>query len=292
MKTTMTMWGMLVAMTLVLVLSGPALAKDQYAFTTIDVPGATATYANGNSTRAVVGEFDDQDGNTHGFVLAKGDFTPFDAPDADGYTSINGINARGDLSGIYFADGRYYGYFWRNGEFTTLDPPGSINTVALFLNGHDQVVGYAVDGQTRSRRAFVWHKGDFTPIAAPDEGPGGTRAIGINDHGEIVGGYGDKDHHLHGLLVSRGVYTTLDVPGTEDGSTLAQGINDAGVIVGFYDTGDGTSHGFVLRHGEYTTVDVPDSFWTEIYSINDKGEIVGAFEDENGVHGFRGKPAH
>jgi len=34
------------------------------------------------------------------------------------------------------------------------------------------------------------------------------------------------------------------------------------------------------------------SLWTEVYSINAKGEIVGAYEDEDGIHGFRGTPAH
>jgi len=36
---------------------------------------------------------------------------------------------------------------------------------------------------------------------------------------------------------------------------------------------------------------VPGAYWTDIYSINTQGDIVGAFEDETGVHGFRGTPA-
>jgi hypothetical protein len=48
----------------------------------------------------------------------------------------------------------------------------------------------------------------------------------------------------------------------------------------------------VLTKGVYATVDVPGSFWTEIYSINAKGEIVGAYEDADGIHGFLGTPAH
>src|SRR5262249_39603878 len=151
--------------------------------------------------------FDDDKG-THGFVLTKDVFDSFDAPDADGYTSINGINQKGERAGNYIGqDGRFHGYFWRDGELTPIDGPDSINTIAFFLNNQGQVVGYWVDAQTRSRRAYVWQKGVFSPIAAPDEGPGGTRAVGVNNHGEIVGGYGDKDHHLHGLLVSHGRYT-------------------------------------------------------------------------------------
>jgi probable HAF family extracellular repeat protein len=281
---------MLAAAAMGLLVATPGAARAQYVFAPIDVPGAAATYANGNTTHEIVGEFDDQDGNTHGFVLSKGGFTPFDAPGADGYTSINGINDQGDRSGIYFANGRYYGYFWHRGGFNTLDPSGSTFSAALFLNDLGQVVGYSVENKTR--HGFVWSHGVFTTIDPPDVGPGGTRAIGINNREQIVGAYSDKGHHIHGFLLSHGVYTPLDVPGSEDGFTFAEGINDAGQVVGYYAGADGTSHGFILNDGVYTPLDVPGSFWTEVYSINARGEIVGAYEDADGVHGFVGMTAH
>jgi probable HAF family extracellular repeat protein len=280
-----------VVLGLLLLLGVPGLARAQYVFTQIDMPEATATYANGNSTHAIAGEFDDEDGNTHGFVLSKGAFTQFDAPGADGYTSVNGINAKGDRSGIYFAGDRYFGYFWSKGVFTTLDPPGSNFSVAEFLNARGQVVGYSRH-DLEPRHGFVWRNGVFTTIDAPGAGPRGTRLFGINDPGQVVGAYADADNHLHGFLLSKGVYTTLDAPGSEDGSTVAQGINNAGQIVGLYANADGVSHGFVLSDGVYTTIDVPGSLWTEVYSINAKGEIVGVYEDADGVdHGFQGTPA-
>jgi hypothetical protein len=61
-----------------LFLSVPGLTQAQYIFTTFDVPNATATAANGNSTNAIAGQFDDANGNTHGFVLNKGVFTQID----------------------------------------------------------------------------------------------------------------------------------------------------------------------------------------------------------------------
>jgi probable HAF family extracellular repeat protein len=272
-----------------MLLSVPGRAKAQYLLTPIDVPGAAATYANGNSTHEIVGEFDDEDGNTHGFVLSKGVFTQVDEPNADGYTSVNGINANGERSGIYFGGDRFYGYFWSKGGFTTLDPSGSTFSVAEFLNAQGQVVGYSVDAG-RTRHGFVWSKGVFTTIDVPGAGPGGTRVIGINDHGQIVGSYGDTEHVTHGFVLSKGVYTTLAVPGADGGFTIAEGINNAGQIVGYYSDADGTSHGFILSDGVYTTIDVPGSFWTEVYSINAKGEIVGAYEDADGVQGFLGTP--
>jgi len=89
-------------------------------------------------------------------VLSKGAFTQVDVPDADGYTTVNGINANGERVGIYLKDGRFHGYFWSKGAFTTLDRPGWTFSQAFFLNSHGQVVGYYVDAATRTRHGFVW----------------------------------------------------------------------------------------------------------------------------------------
>jgi uncharacterized membrane protein len=273
----------------------PAIAHAQYKLTTIDAPDSVATYANGNSVRRIAGEFDDANGVTHGFVRTRtGAYEQFDAPDADGYTSINGINAAGQRSGIYgSSDGRFHGYFWSRGETTPLDPPDTDFSVASFLNGKGEVVGFARKG-TEPRHGYVWHDGQFEMFDVPEAGPRGTRPSGINDRGQIVGAFYDTvgNGHLRGFLRDRGRYTRIDVPGTEDGFTYAQGINNGGLIVGYYARNDDDSdHGFVLGPHGFTTVDVPGALWTDIYSVNSFGDIVGAFEDETGVHGFRGTPA-
>ena len=280
------------ALGLLALLGAPGMARAQYAFTRIDVPGAVATYADGNVTHRVVGEFDDADGNTHGFVMRNGEFTQFDVPGADGYTSINGINGSGDRAGIYFADDRFYGYFWSRGVVTTLDPPDSNFSVASFVNAKGEVVGYSRK-DLEPRHGFVWRDGVFSPVDVPGASSRGTRPIGNNNRGQVVGGYGDPDGHLHGFLLSGGEYTTFAAPGSTDGDgfTWPQGINDYGQIVGFYAKADGVDHGFVMSKSGFTTIDVPDSLWTDIYSVDAKGNIVGAFEDASGVHGFRGTPA-
>lgn len=279
------------ALGLLLFLGTSKAAQAQYNFTTIDAPEATFTAVNGNNVRGVAGEFDDADGNSHGFVLNKGVFSQIDAPDAEGYTSVNGINGKGELAGIYFANDRYFGYFWHKGEFTTIDSPDSTFTVANFLNARGEVVGYSRK-ELEPRHGFIWRKGAFTIVDVPDAGPRGTRLYGVNDKGKIVGSYADQDNHLHGFLLSKGVYTMIAPPGSENGYTFAQGINNRGQIVGFYATEpEGATHGFVLKDGVYATVDVPGSTRTEIYSINAKGEIVGVFDDEDGIsHGFVGTP--
>jgi hypothetical protein len=145
------------ALGLLWLLSAPGLASAQFAITQLDVPGWVATYADGNSVHRVVGEFDDEDG-THGFVMNRGEFTQFDVPGAQGYTSINGINASGERAGIYFSGERYYGYFWSHGVVTPLDPPGS--TFSLAATGLDDdrrlprtlVTQHGVDGDQQLAR--------------------------------------------------------------------------------------------------------------------------------------------
>jgi probable HAF family extracellular repeat protein len=53
-----------------------------------------------------------------------------------------------------------------------------------------------------------------------------TIATGINDSGQIVGGYHTGGFRIHGFLFDQGSYTTLDVPGAT--LTLTYGINGGG----------------------------------------------------------------
>src|SRR5439155_9880083 len=66
---------------------------------------------------------------------------------------------------------------------------------------------------------------DFTTIDVPNSVT--TNAFGINDRGQIVGGYDG-----HGFLLSGGTFTTIDVPNSQ--GTGANRINDRGQIVGNY----------------------------------------------------------
>ena len=70
----------------------------------------------------------------------------------------------------------------------------------------------------------------------------GVEAAGINDKGEIVGGY-HTSNGLLGFLYSGGKYTTIDVSGSS--STAAAGINNKGEIVGNYTNSLGVEFGFL-----------------------------------------------
>ena len=70
-----------------------------YSFTTINVPGATNTQANGINNRGeIVGSFTDATG-THGFIYSAGTFTTINVPGATGGTEAYGINDNGHVVG-------------------------------------------------------------------------------------------------------------------------------------------------------------------------------------------------
>jgi len=171
-----------------LLLSVQGLTQAQYKFTTIDVPGATATEANGNSTNAIAGDFNDAKGIDHGFVFKNGVFTTINVPGAVN-TSINGINASGRLAGTWDDGNISHAFFEDKGFFTTLDPPGSIESQGGFINAQGKVVGGYEDANQKFH-CFIWSNGIFTTFNVPgDNSLRRTVAFGINDVGTAVGTY-------------------------------------------------------------------------------------------------------
>jgi uncharacterized membrane protein len=148
---------------------------------------------------------------------------------------------------------------------------------------------------------LVLRRGEFVPVDAPDgaaSDPTATSYGGINDHGQIVGGYYEAGatrdatgffpaEAQHAVLRSRrGRFTDLDRPGAL--TTLAYALNDRAQVVGQYiDRGEvpdeqgrypaDTVHGFVWQRGRFRTIDVPGAALTQPLGINNRGDVVGAY---------------
>jgi probable HAF family extracellular repeat protein len=138
----------LLAVGLLVGVTGQAMAQPSYSFTTLDVPGPFffSPSAQGiNDSGQIVGSYQDAAGNEHGLLLDQGSYTTLDVPGSKG-TTATGINASGQIVGQY-QDAAYkvHGFLLDQGSYTTLDVPGATYTQATGINASGQIVGYYGD---------------------------------------------------------------------------------------------------------------------------------------------------
>src|SRR5256885_14311222 len=95
----------IIKLTLFCLIVSPLLFAGDYRFVKFDFPNALSTGARGINARGdIVGDYNDPNDVTHGFLLRQGAFTTIDVPGAAGTLGGRGINARGDIVGT-FLDG-------------------------------------------------------------------------------------------------------------------------------------------------------------------------------------------
>jgi probable HAF family extracellular repeat protein len=192
----------------------------------------------------------------------------------------------------------------KRGRCTLLDFPSATLTEAVGVNDDGQVVGDYRDS-AGNFHGFFWDAGLFLTIDVTFPGTTITGPTAINNVGQIVGFYFDNNvsatfpnGQTHGFLYDNGAFSAFDFP---DGlATLPADINDSGHIVGIYSDADFISRSFLLQNGHFTELDVglADTFTTEVSGINNKGQIVGRYTQNNPAdpvnpftsHGFVGIP--
>jgi uncharacterized membrane protein len=145
--------------------------------------------------------------------------------------------------------------------------PQDVNAV----NDSGQIVG-TYDGYDQG---YERSGGRFSKIAVPFAGAQGTFPYGINNSGQVVGGWWDSNKIEHGFTLIAGTYTSFDYPGGSETAGFA--INSAGDIVGPYGDANGVEHAFLLSGGTYTSFDFPGADYTVANGINDAGQIVGIY---------------
>jgi uncharacterized membrane protein len=173
------------------------LRTRQGRFVDINVPGSLATGPlKLNDRQQVVGLYVDAGGAVHGFLCDDGQFATIDVPGATA-TGVLGINDRKQMVGFYVdAGGAYHGFVrQRDGGITTLpQAPGAEPTMGgtqpASINDRGQIVGLAYDSRGGSR-AFLLERGRFIPFDGTDDATY-TRALDLNNRGQIVGDYGTR----------------------------------------------------------------------------------------------------
>jgi probable HAF family extracellular repeat protein len=161
----------------------------------IRVPGSERTAPfKINDRREVVGLYEDEAGKIRGFLWDGRDYETIDVAGAT-LTWPTGINNRGQVVGFYVdaADVAHGFVRDRGGRVTALpDAPGGDprrgGTVPASINDHGQIVG-GVNDARGSSRAFLYERGRYTLFDGAGDATY-TRALDLNDKGEIVGDYG------------------------------------------------------------------------------------------------------
>lgn len=104
--------------------------------------------------------------------------------------------------------------------------PCTGHLVARERDGRGEVVGHYRTGPV-GLRAFVWHDGAVTEL--PGLAAGWSRAVAINNQGQIVGSSTGQDGRSHATLWDHGTPIDLGVWGDW---CLAWDVNERGQVVG------------------------------------------------------------
>jgi hypothetical protein len=123
---------------------------DGSTYTEVDYPGSAGTDIwDANAVNVNVGDWTDDDGNVHALTLKNGRFSSFDLTIfADIWaTSFRGINAKGDVAGVYAFDlDNDHGFLLdRHGHVLTIDFPGAPSTDPMSVNSSGVVAGLFFD---------------------------------------------------------------------------------------------------------------------------------------------------
>jgi len=180
-------------------------------YTQLDYPGAKGlTVALGiNSSGEIVGIYDDPvTGNADGYLLIGSTYTSIVVPGAT-YTYTEGINKYGVVAGYYFdTSGNSHGFTWNKGTITTVDyGNGYPNTYLAGIDNSGVMVGGYGSNMTIGSVSYPWEHGflysggTFSTFDAPFGDVQVTQPWGMNNKGEIVGGYVDSQGMLYGFYL-------------------------------------------------------------------------------------------
>jgi YD repeat-containing protein len=264
---------------------GFVLSNGRY--TKFDVPGdTTKTVVGGSNDRSqLVGGYTDARGE-HGFLRdTSGRITRIDVPGARS-TSAAKLNDRGQLVGVHTQTGLledpnspHRGYLLDRGRFVRIDFPDAVDTQTLGINNRGQVVGQYVDA-AGGFHGFVWERGRYRTVDAPDTV--GTFLTDINDRGQLLGGRVEPDGTVRGFVMEQGRSTTFAPQGVVFVASFD--INNRGQTVGsgYRDPAATAGQGFLLAKGPrggFTPINFPGAANTVVAGINDRGLIVGGYQD-------------
>jgi hypothetical protein len=260
----------------------------------------------GSLGSSVVGNYNDSNNNTWGFIALIGNksatYVPVLGPTNEMASSLTITNVfAGGISGIFFDGmGNPHNFFTpvtvgTNAigvdQYMTVDgPPTGTSITALSAAGS---LGYFVDTNGFTNN-FLLLNGDCLSIPSPNSDPS-TAATTLNGFSttNAVGTYFDTNAgYTFGFLTPDGVnYTQLLGPaGTNAGILTVDAINGTSVAGTFSDPSSGNTYAYLTLNGgsSYTTIQGPAGMNGGIISVNGVSgtSVVGTYTDPSSGNTF------
>lgn len=249
--------------------------------TTLTVSNPVA-FGSGFTSIAAINDLDQIVGATAtgSAIWQNGKMTALSVLFGDSTAAFNGLNDQGQVVGASNSLTANHAVVWQNGalqQIPVLYVNGSAHAFAI--NNQGVIVGSARTSANLDE-AFEEQNGVATALANL---PGGnsyvsgyvnSRAMAINDSGQVVG-YGiSSGTTYHAILWQNG--TATDLGSLSTGNSEALAINNAGTIVGYSVDGSGIDQAVVWQNGVMTTLaHLQSGGHTLAYGVNQSGIIVG-----------------
>jgi len=184
-----------------------------------------------------------------------------------------------------------------NYQFYTVDVAGSQYLQVFGINNSRVAAGCYNDAEGNGY-SFLWSNGQVIPLVYP--GSSATCTGDVNNRGLVFGNLGPSVDIQHAavLKLATDAWTLLpDVPGKA--ANIGNRMNDHGIGVGTacnYDPSLGYYQdclGWTWDGKAYSFTNIPGTSnpWEGPYAINDRGDQVGALEDDKGVHAYLLSPS-
>jgi probable HAF family extracellular repeat protein len=194
-----------------------------------------------------------------------------------------GLNAFGQAAGSSSNPSAAIATLFSKGKAINLGllEPGDVSVATGISDS--EVVGFeyfsSVPGNTA--HAWLYSNGGLTDIHSPTLFPQGTKSVGINNSGVVVGQGWLTASSFHVFVYAKGQMVDIGPPGSIQAAPTA--INDAGHIVGNYYTSSTDNGAFLYSNGKFTNLGAPAGTTTSASAINSTGQIAGQISFNSGA---------
>jgi probable HAF family extracellular repeat protein len=195
-----------------------------------------------------------------------------------------GLNGVGQAAGVSSNPSAAIPTLFSDGQAVNLGTlePNDVS-VATAINGSAELVGFEYFSSTPGNTAHAWvfSHGVLTDIHSPSLFPQGTKALGINGSGVVVGEGLLTASSFHAFVYANGQPVDIGPPGSFQASAVA--INDAGQILGNYFTAPGNAGPFIYANGRFAYLGQPAGTSVNAAGLNSVGQVAGTIYFNSGL---------